>query len=233
MKYDVYYRSNQVLDNNKSLNLRQTVLPTSMLMNGAVQSYYKYHSSRALFHSASLASRKEDPNNDRSASSPPASPRLTHVSDSGKAQMVDVSGKGVTVREAVASGRVMLGSEAFGLVKDNKMAKGDVLSTAEIAGIMAAKQTSSLVPLCHNIPIQKVDVDLTLDEASTSVVIRSKVKCVGRTGVEMEALTAVSVAALTVYDMCKAVTHDMVICDVRLEQKTGGQRGDYSRKADD
>ncbi|XP_071499225.1 molybdenum cofactor biosynthesis protein 1-like, partial [Diadema antillarum] len=162
-----------------------------------------------------------------------ASARLTHVDDSGRAEMVDVSGKDVTVREAVASGRIRLGHEAFRLVRENKMAKGDVLRVAQLAGIMAAKQTSTLIPLCHNIPIQKVDVQLSLEAESSSVHITSRAKSVGRTGVEMEALTAVSVAALTVYDMCKAVSHEMTIDGVRLEAKTGGQRGDFHRNARD
>ncbi|XP_072163646.1 molybdenum cofactor biosynthesis protein 1-like [Diadema setosum] len=157
------------------------------------------------------------------------SARLTHVDHSGRAEMVDVSGKDVTVREAAASGRIRLGREAFRLVRENKMAKGDVLRVAQLAGIMAAKQTSALIPLCHNIPIQKVDVQLSLEAESSSVHITSRAKSVGRTGVEMEALTAVSVAALTVYDMCKAVSHEMTIDGVRLEAKTGGQRGDFHR----
>ncbi|XP_030854223.1 GTP 3',8-cyclase, mitochondrial [Strongylocentrotus purpuratus] len=201
----------------------QHVLPVSILFNHGARSYKPYHSPRASFHSSTKSCMAKDSSDgDRS--------RLTHVDRSGQAEMVDVSGKETTVREAVASGKVRLGREAFYLVQENKMTKGDVLRVAQLAGIMAAKQTSSLIPLCHNIPIQKVDIDLQLEEESFSVLVRSKVKCIGRTGVEMEALTAVSVAALTIYDMCKAVTHDMVIAEVRLEQKTGGQRGDYHRE---
>lgn len=215
----------------------QHVLPVSILFNHGARSYKPYHSPRASFHSSTKSCMAKDSSNgDRSKDSSDGDrskdSRLTHVDRSGQAEMVDVSGKETTVREAVASGKVRLGREAFYLVQENKMAKGDVLRVAQLAGIMAAKQTSSLIPLCHNIPIQKVDIDLQLDEGSFSVIIRSKVKCIGRTGVEMEALTAVSVAALTIYDMCKAVTHDMVIAEVRLEQKTGGQRGDFHREVD-
>ncbi|XP_041469029.1 molybdenum cofactor biosynthesis protein 1-like isoform X2 [Lytechinus variegatus] len=205
----------------------QHVLPASILFNHGVHSYKTYHSSRAWIHSSTKSFKVDDPSSKDGSGS---DLRLTHVDCSGQAEMVDVSGKETTVREAVASGKVQLGQEAFYLVQENKMAKGDVLRVAQLAGIMAAKQTSALIPLCHNIPIQKVDVDLHLDEESFSVLIRSKVKCIGRTGVEMEALTAVSVAALTIYDMCKAVTHDMVIAEIRLEQKTGGQRGDFYRE---
>ncbi|XP_038075089.1 molybdenum cofactor biosynthesis protein 1-like [Patiria miniata] len=181
-------------------------------------------------------SATQGPNHTRTSSSSVPSttkeasqPNLTHVSETGKAQMVDVGDKPGTSRLAVASGRVLLGQTAFALVRQNRIAKGDVLSVAQIAGIMAAKRTSSLIPLCHNIPISKVDVTLTMEEASHSVLVCAEVRTVGVTGVEMEALTAVSVAALTLYDMCKAVTHDIVITDIQLIIKTGGQRGDFKR----
>ena len=155
------------------------------------------------------------------------SPTLTHTDSSGRAVMVDVGEKAVTAREARARGRIWLGPEAFRLVLENKIQKGDVLTIAQLAGIMAAKWTSSLIPLCHNIALSKVDVKCTLNQAELSVDLESRVRTSGVTGVEMEALTAVSVAALTVYDMCKAVTRSMVISDVRLVTKTGGVRGDY------
>ena len=155
------------------------------------------------------------------------SPTLTHTDSSGWAVMVDSGEKAVTAREARARGRIWLGPEAFHLVLENKIQKGDVLTIAQLAGIMAAKGTSSLIPLCHNIALTKVDVKCTLNQAELSVDLESRVRTSGTTGVEMEALTAVSVAALTVYDMCKAVTRSMVISDVRLVMKTGGVRGDY------
>ena len=156
-------------------------------------------------------------------------PSLTHVDQSGHANMVDVSNKPVSSRTASAVGKVLLGETAFHLVQDNKLSKGDVLTVAQIAGIVAAKRTSDLIPLCHNIPISKVNTELELNPEDFSVRITSEVKTSGVTGVEMEALTAVSVAALTVYDMCKAVTHDIVIQEVKLVSKTGGQRGDFKR----
>ena len=156
--------------------------------------------------------------------------RLTHVDSRGRAQMVDVGKKNDTERTAKAVGYISLGETAFNLVKENKIKKGDVLTVAQIAGTMAAKNTSNIIPLCHNIPLTGIDVSLELNEMDWSVMIRSEVRTVGKTGVEMEALTAVSVAALVVYDMCKAVTHDMVISDVKLVEKRGGQRGDYTRK---
>ena len=155
-------------------------------------------------------------------------PQLTHTDDQGKADMVDIGYKPDTQRTAEAQAVIFLGKEAFSLVKENKMKKGDVFSVSQLAGIMAAKKTSDLIPLCHNINLSKIDVSLTFLEESLSILIKSQVKTYGRTGVEMEALTAVSMAALTVYDMCKAVTREMVISDIKLLLKTGGQRGDYS-----
>ena len=155
--------------------------------------------------------------------------KLTHTDSTGRVKMVDVGDKPDTKRTARASGRIRLGKEAYRLVQENKMKKGDVLSVAQIAGIMAAKQTSLLIPLCHAIPLTKIDLMLNLHHNDNSVHITSEITSHGKTGVEMEALTAVTVAALTVYDMCKAVTHDMVICDIRLVSKEGGQRGTYQR----
>lgn len=147
--------------------------------------------------------------------------------------MVDVSDKADTVRTAVASGRVRLSEEAYRLVKENKIRKGDVLSIAQIAGIMGAKQTSKLIPLCHDVYVKGVDVEFTLNDDELAVDIRAYTKSIGPTGVEMEALTAVSVAALTIYDMCKSVSKAIQITDVHLLAKTGGQSGDYRKGQDD
>lgn len=155
--------------------------------------------------------------------------KLTHTDDSGQANMVDVGEKDVTMREARARGRIYLGPQAFALVQENKIKKGDVLTVAQLAGIMAAKKTAELIPLCHNIALTKVDVNCQLNEKEQAVDVDALVRCRGRTGVEMEALTAVSMATLTVYDMCKAVAMDMVISDVRLVMKTGGKR-EYREK---
>jgi len=149
--------------------------------------------------------------------------KLSHVGDSGRVKMVDVGSKSETSRLAVAAGRVKLGKIAFQLVAENRLKKGSVLAVAQLAGIMAAKRTSQLIPLCHNIFLTSVDVTLTLDAPSRSVVIECTARSHGQTGVEMEALTGVSVAALTVYDMCKSVSHDIIIGDIRLMSKTGGK----------
>jgi cyclic pyranopterin phosphate synthase len=155
-------------------------------------------------------------------------PRLTHVDDSGAARMVDVSGKSVTDRTAVASGRVLISPEVVALLRGDGVPKGDALGVARVAGIMAAKRTPDLVPLCHPLAISGVTVDLeVLDDA---VAITATVRTTDRTGVEMEALTAVSVAALTVVDMVKAVDKAAVITDVRVESKTGGKSGPWERR---
>jgi cyclic pyranopterin phosphate synthase len=154
-------------------------------------------------------------------------PRLTHVDEAGAARMVDVSGKDVTAREATASGRVFVSPTVVGLLRGDGVPKGDALGVARVAGIMAAKQTPSLVPLCHPLAISGVTVDLTV--ADDAVLIAATVRTTDRTGVEMEALTAVSVAALTVVDMVKAVDKAAVITDVRVESKTGGKSGDWRR----
>ena len=153
--------------------------------------------------------------------------RLTHFDKEGKAAMVDVGAKPETERVAVARGRVTMKPETLALVKAGEMGKGDVLGVARLAGIMAAKRTSELIPLCHPLALSSVAVDLALDEAGSAVEIEARVKLTGRTGVEMEALTAVSVAALTVYDMCKAVDRAMTISDIRLVHKRGGKSGTY------
>ena len=153
-------------------------------------------------------------------------PQLTHVDQSGKAQMVDVGDKPDTQREAVARGRVLMRPETLALIRDNAFDKGDVLGVARIAGIMGAKNTSQLIPLCHPLPLNKVAVEFDLNDADNAVNITSTARTTGKTGVEMEALTAVSVAALTIYDMCKAVDRTMRIEAIRLVRKTGGKSGD-------
>ena len=153
--------------------------------------------------------------------------KLTHVNSEGKAEMVDVSSKDDSVRTATASGKVYISEEIYIKIKNNEIEKGDVLALAKFAGIQAAKKTSELIPLCHNIPISKVQVELKLNEKDSSVEITSFAKTVAKTGVEMEALTAVSIAALTVYDMCKALDKSINISDIRLLSKTGGKSGDF------
>ena len=155
---------------------------------------------------------------------------FTHFNDQGRAKMVDVGEKPVTTRTAVAAARVLVNGHTFQLIKTGGMKKGDVLTVAQIAGVMGAKRTPDLIPMCHPILIDGINLELHLDEERQSVEIRATVSCDGRTGVEMEALTAISTAALTVYDMCKAVQKDMVITDIRLVSKTGGVHGDYKRE---
>ncbi len=152
---------------------------------------------------------------------------LTHFDDKGAAHMVDVSGKPVTARIAVARGAVRMSLETLDLIVQGRAAKGDVLAVARLAGIMAAKRTSDLIPLCHPLPITKVAVDLTPDPSLPGVVVEATVKTGGQTGVEMEALTAVSVACLTIYDMVKAVEKSMVIGGIRLILKDGGKSGRF------
>lgn len=154
---------------------------------------------------------------------------FTHFNEQGRAKMVDVGEKPESVRTAVAAGRVLVSPETFALIKSGGMKKGDVLTVAQVAGVMGAKRTPDVIPMCHPILIDGIDLRLWLDESRLSVEIEANVSCSGRTGVEMEALTAVSTAALTVYDMCKAVQKDMVISDVRLISKAGGVHGDYRR----
>ena len=155
---------------------------------------------------------------------------FTHFNESGRARMVDVSEKAETARAAVAFGRVLVSRETFDLIRSGGMKKGDVLTTAQIGGIMGAKRTAELIPMCHNIPLSGVDIEFHMNEADLAVEITATAKCAGKTGVEMEALTAVSVAALTVYDMCKAVQRDMVIDSIRLLKKSGGKSGDFVRE---
>lgn len=159
---------------------------------------------------------------------PGPSPALTHLDEQGRAKMVDVGWKPVTDREAVARGYVQMLPETLRLIVEGQVKKGDVFTIAQLAGIMGAKRTSELIPLCHPLPLNKVDVELEADEANCRVNITATASTSGKTGVEMEALTAVSIAALSVYDMCKAVDRGMQIGSVRLASKRGGQSGDIT-----
>ncbi len=154
--------------------------------------------------------------------------RLTHLDSSGNAHMVDVSGKDVTNRRATARASVEMRPETLALILDGKAAKGDVLAVARIAGIMAAKRTHELIPLCHPLMITKVSIEFMPDAASSSIAVEATVTVEGKTGVEMEALTACSVACLTLYDMCKAVDRGMKITNLRLIEKTGGKSGHFT-----
>ena len=153
--------------------------------------------------------------------------RLTHLDETGAARMVDVGAKPDTERVAVAGGAVYMQPETLRLIRDGALKKGDVLTVARLAGIMGAKRTSVLIPLCHPLALTHLDVELTLDETASAVRITATARTVGKTGVEMEALTAVTTAALTVYDMAKAVDRGMRLGDIRLLEKHGGQHGDY------
>ena len=152
---------------------------------------------------------------------------LTHFNSEGRAKMVDVSEKNATVREAVAGGTVQLNAETFGIIARGEIKKGDVLAVAQVAGIMAAKRTHEIVPMCHPVAITGIDISLTPDDKHNTIDIRATVRCKGETGVEMEALTAVTAAALTIYDMCKSVQKDIEINGVRLLRKAGGNSGVY------
>ena len=154
--------------------------------------------------------------------------QLSHVDEQGRVRMVDTGDKKITQRRAVASARVLMTEATVTALREHRTPKGDPLEAARLAGIMAAKRTSDLIPLCHPLPLTHIDLQATLDE--TGVTLHAEVSTNAQTGVEMEALTAVSVAALTVYDMCKALEKGMTITDVRLESKTGGKSGDYERR---
>jgi len=156
--------------------------------------------------------------------------KLTHLDEEGKAKMVDVTEKALTRREAVARGSVYMKPATLRLIKDKKVPKGDVFSVARVAGIMAAKKTGELIPMCHPLNITSVEIEFNLDSKRKKVDIESHIKIVGRTGVEMEALSAVTAAALTIYDMCKAVDKEMVISEIMLMEKRGGRSGVYKRK---
>jgi cyclic pyranopterin phosphate synthase len=157
---------------------------------------------------------------------------LSHLDEQGRARMVDVGAKAETARVATARGRVRMEPATLALVLGGGVAKGDVIAVARLAGIMAAKRTGELIPLCHPLPITSVDVDVTPDEAASALDVEATARIVGKTGVEMEALTAVSVAALTIYDMCKAVDRGMTIEAVRLVHKAGGKSGEFRREGE-
>ena len=154
---------------------------------------------------------------------------FTHFNEQGRAKMVDVGEKPSSRRTAVAAGRVLVNDGTFELIRSGGIKKGDVLTVAQIAGVMGAKRTFELIPMCHIVPLNGIDLELRLNEEKKSIEISATVSCDGKTGVEMEALTAVATAALTVYDMCKAVQRDIVITDIRLLGKSGGVHGDYKR----
>lgn len=152
---------------------------------------------------------------------------LTHFNNEGHAKMVDVTDKTVTCREAIAEGSIYMSKQTLSEIIEGNVKKGDVLGVAQVAGIMAAKKTSDIIPMCH--PLMLTGVDISFDIKESEITIRATVKCKGETGVEMEALTAVSVAALTIYDMCKAIQKDMTIGEVKLIEKSGGKSGNYKR----
>ena len=151
---------------------------------------------------------------------------LTHIDKDGSAKMIDVSEKNITDRIAIASGFIELNTETIHLVKIGNLKKGDVLTVAKIAGIQASKKTSSLIPLCHNLNLNKIDIEFNIDKQENKIYCKSTVNCSGRTGVEMEALTAVSIALLTIYDMCKASDKNMLISEIQLLEKHGGKSGE-------
>ena len=172
---------------------------------------------------------KNKDNNDKNSdiNNKKISSELTHFDPEGNARMVTVADKDITRRTATAGAKVLVNKDTFSLIKNGRIKKGDVLTVAQIAGIMGSKRTPDLIPMCHPIIIDGADLNLKLNEEELAVEIEAKVTCTGRTGVEMEAITAVSVAAMTVYDMCKAVQRDIVLTDIRLLSKTGGIHGDY------
>ena len=151
---------------------------------------------------------------------------LTHIDEAGAARMVDVGGKAITAREAVATGRITMSAEAAAAIGAGTAKKGDVLAVARVAGIMAAKRTSDLIPLCHPLPLTKVEIDLVVDE--TGVTATATASTEGKTGVEMEALTAATVTLLTIYDMAKAIDKSMVLTDIRVRAKSGGKSGNWT-----
>jgi len=158
--------------------------------------------------------------------------KLSHIDDQGRIRMVDVTGKDKTVQEAVARGEIRMRPQTLSRIVSGSVTKGNVFVTAKIAGILAAKKTGDLIPLCHPLALTEVDLSFDPDQENSRVVIEARVRTVGPTGVEMEALTAVSVAALTIYDMCKAVEKEMTIGNIMLVKKSGGKSGRYIRKAD-
>lgn len=157
---------------------------------------------------------------------------LTHINQQGRAKMVDVSNKGDTTRVAVARGEVIMKQETLSMIKKGEMAKGDVLAVAQVAGIMGAKKTPDLIPMCHPLMLTGIDMSFLIKEQENKIEIEASVRLTGKTGVEMEALTAVSLAALTIYDMCKAIDKEMVIQNIRLISKSGGKSGEFIRKGE-
>ena len=157
-------------------------------------------------------------------------PKLTHIDEEGRVRMVDVTDKKATVRTDVAGGIISMNPETFALIQNQKVKKGNVLETARIAGVMAAKKTAELIPMCHPLNITHIQVDFSPDDAKNCIGIEASVRAIDQTGVEMEAITAVSVAALTIYDMCKATDKEMTITKIQLLKKTGGKSGTYVRK---
>ena len=157
---------------------------------------------------------------------------FTHIDKNGRVRMVDVTEKEPTVRVAVAGGAVAMKPETFSMIRDQKVKKGNVLETARIAGIMAAKKTSELIPMCHPLNLTHVQIDFELEETNSRIRIEASVRTIDQTGVEMEALTAVSVAALTVYDMCKSYDREMIVSNIQLLEKSGGKSGSYKRISD-
>lgn len=155
--------------------------------------------------------------------------RLTHFDAEGKAKMVDVSQKPPTSREAIAKGSILMKAATIRIILEKALPKGDVISVARVAGIMAAKKTSELIPMCHNLNLTHVGIDISVNAEDNRIDVESDVKCIGQTGVEMEALTAVSVSLLTIYDMCKAVDKEMTIQDIMLIEKRGGKSGEFRR----
>ncbi len=154
---------------------------------------------------------------------------LTHFDDAGRPRMVDVSGKGDTARRAVANGRVVFSPDAYQIVRSGGVKKGDIRSVAELAGVMGAKRTSDLIPLCHPLPITGLSVTVEPDDAAHAFIVTAEVKTTGKTGVEMEALTAVATACLTIYDMAKAIDKSIIIEVIKLMEKSGGKSGDFVR----
>ncbi|XP_029387099.1 molybdenum cofactor biosynthesis protein 1 isoform X2 [Mus pahari] len=205
-----------------------TALPLSQqcLGSGSPQRHYSSYPDPDT-HSQCLSTGSQAP--DVPSGPGPTSNQLTHVDSAGRASMVDVGGKPETERVAVASAMVLLGPVAFKLVQQNQLKKGDALVVAQLAGVQAAKLTSHLIPLCHHVALSHVQVQLELDSTRHAVLIQASCRARGPTGVEMEALTSAAMAALTVYDMCKAVSRDIVVTEVKLIRKTGGQRGDFHR----
>lgn len=157
--------------------------------------------------------------------------KLTHFNKEGRARMVDVGGKNDTLRIAIAEGEIIMQPSTLKMIKKKEIFKGDVLGVAQVAGIMAAKKTSEIIPMCHPLLLTSIDINFKIDEEKNKIIIQSQVKTVGKTGVEMEPLTAVSVTALTIYDMCKAVDRGMTIQDIHLVEKSGGQSGHYQGKS--